>query len=105
MNFDLPIPMIVEMTLAVLLTATLICCFSLDRRLKRLRISAGASVAKLRAATAEADKTLGGKVTSARALVDELSLLTAACERIATRMEGAQKWNTPARAEALRAVR
>lgn len=122
MNFDLPIPMIVEMTLAVLLAATLICCFSLDRRLKRLRmdqeslngtvhalnaavISAGASVAKLRAATAEADKTLGGKVTSARALVDELSLLTAACERIATRMEGAQKWNTQARAETLRAVR
>ena len=122
MNFDLPISMIIEVTLAALLAATLICCFSLDRRLKRLRmdqeslngtvhalnaavISAGASVAKLRAATAEADKTLGGKVTSARALVDELSLLTAACERIATRMEGAQKWNAPTRAETLRAVR
>lgn len=122
MNFDLPISMIIEVTLAVLLAATLICCFSLDRRLKRLRtdqaslngtvhalnaavISASASVAKLRAAAAEADKTLGGKVTSARALVDELQLLTAACERIATRMEGAQKWGTPARAEALRAVR
>ena len=122
MNFDLPISLIIEMTLAVLLAATLICCFSLDRRLKRLRtdqeslngtvhalnaavISAGASVAKLRAAAAEADKTLGGKVTSARALVDELQLLTAACERIATRMEGAQKWSAPTRAEMLRAVR
>jgi hypothetical protein len=122
MNFDLPISMIIEMTLAVLLAATLICCFSLDRRLKRLRtdqeslngtvhalnaavISAGASVSKLRAAAAEADKTLGGKVTSARALVDELQLLTAACERIATRMEGAQKWGASARAETLRAVR
>jgi hypothetical protein len=122
MNFDLPISTIVEMTLAALLAATLICCFSLDRRLKRLRtdqeslngtvhalnaavISAGASVAKLRAAAAEADKTLGGKVTSARALVDELQLLTGTCERIATRMEGAQTWNAPTRAETLRAVR
>ena len=122
MSFDIPLSMIVELTLAVLLTATLICCFSLDRRLKRLRndqeslngtvhalnaavIGASASVAKLRAAAAEADKTLGGKVSSARALVDELSLLTAACERIATRMEGAQKWNAPTRAETLRAVR
>jgi Flp pilus assembly protein TadB len=122
MNFDLPISMIVEVTLAVLLAATLVCCFSLDRRLKRLRmdqeslngtvnalnaavISASASIAKLRAAAAEADKTLGGKVSSARALVDELSLLTTACERIATRMEGAQKWNAPPRAETLRAVR
>ena len=122
MNFDLPISMIIEVTLAALLAATLICCFSLDRRLKRLRmdqeslngtvhalnaavISASASVAKLRAAAAEADKTLGGKVTSARALVDELQLLTAACERIATRMEGAQTWNAPTRAEMLRAVR
>jgi len=120
MNFDLPLPMIVELTLVALLAATLICCFSVDRRLKRLRkdqeslngtvhalnaaiIGAGASVAKLRAAAAEADKTLGGKVSSARALVDELSLLTAACERIATRMEGAQKWNAPMRAETPRA--
>jgi hypothetical protein len=122
MSFDLPISMIVELTLAALLAATLICCVNLDRRLKRLRmdqeslngtvhalnaavISASASVSKLRAAAAEADKTLGGKVSSARALVDELSLLTAACERIATRMEGAQQWNTPPRAETLRAVR
>jgi Flp pilus assembly protein TadB len=122
MSFDIPLSMIVELTLAVLLAATLVCCFSVDRRLKRLRsdqeslngtvqalnaaiISASAGVAKLRAAAAEADKTLGGKVSSARALVDELSLLTAACERIATRMEGAQKWNAPARAETLRAVR
>jgi Domain of unknown function (DUF6468) len=122
MTFDLPLSMIIELALTVLLAATLVCCFSLDRRIKRLRtdqqsldgtvhalnaavIGASASVAKLRAAAAEADKTLGGKVSSARALVDELQLLTAACERIATRMESAQKWNAPARAEALRAVR
>ena len=122
MNFDLPLSMILELTLAVLLVPTLICCFSVERRLKRLRqdqeslkgtvialntaiVSANAGVARLREAAADADKSLGGKVTSARALVDELALLTAACERIANRMEGAKNWNAPARAEALRAVR
>ena len=122
MSFDLPLSMIVELTLAALLVATLVCCFSLERRLKRLRsdqqslngtvhalntaiISASASVVKLREAAAEADKSLGGKVSSARALVDELSLLTGACERIATRMENAQNWNAPARAEPRRAIR
>ena len=122
MTFDLPLAMIIELTLAVLLAATLICCFSLDRRLKRLRqdqeslnstvhalnaavISASASIAKLRAVTSEADKTLSGKVSSARALVDELSFLTAACERMATRIENAQEWNAPMRTETLRAVR
>jgi hypothetical protein len=121
MNFDLPLSMILELTLAALLVPTLVCCFSVERRLKRLRqdqeslkgtvlalntaiVSANAGVARLREAAAEADRSLGGKVTSARALVDELSLLTAACERIATRMEGAKNWNAPARAEALRAV-
>ena len=122
MSFDLPLSMILELTLAVLLVPTLICCFSVERRLKRLRqdqeslkgtvlalntaiVSAGASVARLREAAGEADRSLGGKVTSARALVDELSLLTSACERIATRMEGARNWNAPSRAEALRAAR
>jgi len=121
MSFDLPLSMILELTLAVLLVPTLVCCFSVERRLKRLRqdqeslkgtvvalntaiVSAGASVARLREAAAEADRSLGGKVTSAHALVDELSLLTAACERIATRMEGARNWNAPSRAEALRAA-
>jgi chromosome segregation ATPase len=122
MSFDLPISMIVELTLAALLAATLICCVSLDRRLKRLRndqeslngtvhalnaavISAGASIAKLRSAAAEADKTLTGKVSSARALVDELSLLTTACERIATRMENAGTFAPHARTDIRRAVR
>lgn len=122
MSFDLPLSMILELTLAALLVPTLICCFSVERRLKRLRqdqeslkgtvialntaiVSANAGVARLREAAAEADKSLGGKVTSARALVDELSLLTAACERIATRMEGAKTWNAPQRTESLRAVR
>ena len=122
MSFDLPLSMILELTLAVLLVPTLVCCFSVERRLKRLRqdqeslkgtvialntaiVSANAGVSRLREAATDVDKSLGGKVTSARALVDELSLLTAACERIATRMEGARNWNAPSRAEALRAVR
>ena len=122
MALDLPLSTIIELTLTALLAATLICCFNLDRRLKRLRkdqeslngtvnalnaavMNASASIVKLRAAAVEVDKTLGGKVTSARALVDELSLLTAACDRIATRMEGARDWNAPSRAESLRAVR
>jgi len=111
--------MIIEITLAVLLAATLLCCFSLERRLKNLRkdqdslngtvralngaiISASASIAKLRTAAEEADKTLGSKVHSARALADELSLLTSVCERIADRMEGTyatgSNWNPPLRA-------
>jgi hypothetical protein len=124
MSFDLPLSMIVELTLAALLAATLICCASLDRRLKRLRndqqslngtvdalnsavINASASVAKLRAAAAEADKTLTVKVSSARALADELSLLTTACERIATRMENAGLVAPPpsARTDIRRALR
>ena len=122
MSFDLPLPMMVELMLTALLAATLICCFRLDRRLKRLRqdqqslngtvqalnaavINAGASIVKLRTAATEADKSLGGKVSSARALVDELSLLTAACDHIATRMEDASAFAPPPRAETLRAVR
>ena len=122
MSFDLPLSTIIELMLAILLAATFVCCFSLDRRLRRLRndqsslnstvqalnaaiVNASGSIAKLRAAAAEADRTLGGKVSSARALVDELSLLTAACERIATRMEDARNADAPARAQALRAVR
>jgi hypothetical protein len=54
---------------------------------------------------AEADKTITGKVSSARALADELSLLTSACERIATRMENAGTFASPTRPEIRRAVR
>jgi len=121
MSFSLPVSMIVEMTLALLLVATLACCFSLERRLKNLRkdqdslngtvralngaiISASASIAKLRTAAEDADKTLGGKVHSARALVEELSVLTSVCERIADRMEDAYATG-PSRSQSLRAVR
>ena len=103
----LPVSLIVEITLAVLLAATLYCCMRLENRLRNLRndqeslsatvralngaiTAAQSSLAGLRAAAHEADETLGRKVTSARGLADELSLLTSAGERIASRMETAR---------------
>jgi conjugal transfer/entry exclusion protein len=103
---NLPVSLIVEITLGVLLAATLFCCMRLETRLRNLRDdqatlsstvralngaigAAQASLAGLRAAATEADETLGRKVKSARGLADELSLLTSAGERIANRMETA----------------
>jgi Flp pilus assembly protein TadB len=103
---SVPISLIVEITLALLLVATLTCCARLELRLKNLRkdqetlgntvralngaISAAqASLAGLRAAAREADENLGRKVTTARGVADELSLLTSSGERIAARIENA----------------
>jgi Domain of unknown function (DUF6468) len=103
----LPVSLIVEITLAALLAATLFCCVRLERRLRNLREdqdnlsttvralngaigAAQNSLAGLRAAAHEADETLGRKVISARGLADELSLLNSAGERIANRMETAR---------------
>jgi Flp pilus assembly protein TadB len=129
MSFGLPISEIVELTLAVLLAATLFCCSTLERRLRGLRkdqemlaatvrslnagiAAASASLAALKAAAKDADEQLAPKVKHARGLVDELSLLTASGERIAARIESAgnrparhERSNAPALAEALRAVR
>ena len=126
---ELPVPLIVEVTLAVLLLATLFCCARLEGRLRRLRKdqdglsgtvralntaigAAQASLTQLRAAAQDADEILGRKVTTARGLADELSLLTSAGERIASRMESARasQPQTPARTaprfgEAFRAAR
>ena len=129
MSFGLPISEIVELTLAVLLAATLYCCSALERRLRGLRkdqeslattvrslnagiAAANASLAALKTAAKDADERLGPKVKVARGLVDELSVLTASGERIAARMESAsdrpaarrERANAPALAEALRAM-
>ena len=126
----LPVSLIVEVTLAVLLGATLICCVRLDRRLRDLRndqeslsgtvralnvavTAAQTSLAGLRAAAQDADESLGRKVSSARGLADELSVLTSAGERIAARIESGRGHNTahaaprtkPAFAETFRALR
>src|SRR6266849_9925850 len=104
------VPFIVEVTLAALLVATLICCVRLDRRLRLLRndqaslsgtvralnaavAAAQTSLSGLRAAAQDADESLGRKLSSARGLADELSLLTSAGERIAARIEGARAGN------------
>jgi Flp pilus assembly protein TadB len=123
------VSLIVEVTLAVLLAATLFCCARLDRRLRNLRgdqeslaitvrslnsavAAAQASLVGLRAAAQDAEETLGRKFSAARGLADELLVLTSAGERIATRMESARphQLSNPPRAaaglsEALRAVR
>jgi Domain of unknown function (DUF6468) len=125
----LPVSLIVEITLAALLAATLFCCVRLESRLRNLRQdqeslsgtvralngaigAAQNSLAGLRAAAHEADETLGRKVVSARGLADELSLLNSAGERIANRMESARIARTdtapramPAFADNFRAVR
>jgi chromosome segregation ATPase len=126
---SMPVSLIVEVTLAVLLAATLFSCARLDRRLRNLRkdqdslsitvgslnsavAAAQASLAGLRAAAQEAEETLGRKLSGARGLADELSVLTSAGERIASRMENARAHQSrgPSRvaaglSEALRAVR
>jgi hypothetical protein len=126
-NFS--VSLIVEVTLAVLLVATLICCVRLDSRLRHLRddqaslsgtvralnaavAGAQSSLTGLRAAAHDADDTLGRKVSSARGLADELSLLTSAGERNAARIESARANHAhaaprtlPAFTETFRAVR
>ena len=97
---------IVEVSLEVLLAATLCYCIVLERRLAAVRkgqeglsrtigelnmaiSGAGASLRALKAAAGEAAQTLDERLKRARLHIDELSLLTASGERIAQRMEGA----------------
>ncbi|MGB8365392.1 MAG: DUF6468 domain-containing protein [Rhizomicrobium sp.] len=94
----------VEIALSVLLAATLVYCALLERRLAALRKgqdgfretigelntaigSAGASMRLLKATTGNAAETLDERLARARAMIDELSLLTTSGERIAARIE------------------
>jgi len=96
---------IIEIALSVLLVATLIYCALLERRLAGLRKGqdmlkntigelneaityAGASMRALRSAASSAGEALDERLTRARALADELSLLAASGERIADRIVG-----------------
>jgi hypothetical protein len=96
----------VEITLEVLLAATLCYCIVLERRLAAVRkgqeglsrtigelnmaiAGAGASLRALKSAAGEAAQTLDERLKRARLHIDELSVLTASGERIALRMEGA----------------
>jgi Flp pilus assembly protein TadB len=106
MGIALTLPTIIEFILAMLLAATLFYCAKLELSLRRLRneqeslnaavralnggiAAAQASLAGLKTAAKEAGETLGTKVTGARALADELSLLASSGERIASRIESA----------------
>jgi hypothetical protein len=97
---------VVEIFLEVLLAATLCYCIVLERRLAAVRkgqeglarhigelnmaiAGAGASLRALKSAAGEAAQTLDERLKRARLHIDELSVLAASGERIATRMENA----------------
>lgn len=118
------ISLIVEIALTVLLAATLVYCAILERKLSALRkgqdglkstigelndaiVSAGASMRMLKTAAAGAAETLDERMGRARAIIDELSLLTASGERIAERIERGtpMKMAVNGRLDSLRTVR
>jgi len=99
------VSLIVELVLIALLAMTLVTCIVLERKLSALRkgqdglkqtigelngaiVSAGASMRTLKSAAAGAAETLDARLESARAMIDELSLMTASGERIAQRIAG-----------------
>ncbi|HEY8697086.1 MAG TPA: DUF6468 domain-containing protein [Rhizomicrobium sp.] len=113
----MPISLIVEILLSLLLLATLGYCALLERRLSALRsgqdglketigelngaiANAGSSMRLLKAAAAGASETLDERLSRARSLADELSLLMVSGERIADRIER----GTPKAAPVLPAV-
>lgn len=98
------VSLIVEVALSLLLVATLVYCALLERRLAALRkgqdglkdiiadlngaiTHAGTSMRMLKSTAAGTAETLDERVSRARSLIDELSLLTASGERIASRIE------------------
>src|ERR1700744_544124 len=97
---------LVEVTLEILLAATLGYCIILERRLATVRkgqeglsrtirelnmaiAAARSSLRALKSAAGEAAQTLDDRLKRARLHIDELSVLTASGERIANRMENA----------------
>ena len=105
----------VELALSALLIATLIYCALLERRLKAVRdgqqqmkttidslnaslATAGATLRALQAAASTVGEALDRKLASARSTIDELSLVTASGERIASRMERSVDTKSPTRA-------
>ena len=93
-----------ELGLDILLALTLVYCVILERRLAAVRkgqeglkqtvgelnmaiAGAGASLRALKSAAGEAAQTLDERLKRARLHIDELSVLTASGERIASRME------------------
>jgi len=118
-----------ELVLTLLLAATLVYCIVLERRLAVVRsgqdglksmiaqlnsaiAGAGASLRALKAAAGEAAETLDDRLARARALADELSVLSTSGERIAQRFDrpappkpALPSGNVMRRLETLKAVR
>jgi len=105
---------IIEGGLCLLLAATLVYCMVLERRLKAVRqgqqemnahigelnaslATAGASLRAMQAAAGSVGEQLDRKLATARATIDELSLVAASGERIAERMERTVDNNAKAR--------
>jgi hypothetical protein len=105
--------LIIELVLSALLTATLVYCAILERRLAMLRkgqdglkqtfgelntaiVSAGASMRALKEAAAHASEALDDRLARARGMADELSLLIASGERIAERIVSQRSAGMPA---------
>jgi hypothetical protein len=118
LGFD--VSLVVEVVLAVLLAATVAFCAILERRLRGLRhdqaalaqtvealnngiFRAQGTLMSLRNAATEASAALHANLGPARTLADELSLMIAAGERIAARIEAGR--NAPAASPAPRAPR
>lgn len=95
--------LVMEIALSALLAATLVYCAILERRLAMLRkgqdglketfvelntaiVSAGASMRALKESANAAAGTLDDRLSRARAMADELSVLLASGERIAERI-------------------
>jgi hypothetical protein len=98
--------MALELLLSTLLAATLIYCIVLERRLTAVRkgqeglkrmigelngaiAGAGASLRALKSAATGAAENLDDRLKRARAMADELSLLSSSGERIAQRFDRA----------------
>jgi uncharacterized protein YoxC len=105
----------VEIALSALLVATLVYCVLLERRLRAVRdgqeqmrstvealnaslASAQASLRALQNAASTLGEALDRKLAAARATIDELSLVTASGERIASRIESGVDAKPPIRA-------
>jgi ABC-type transporter Mla subunit MlaD len=105
-SLQMMLSMGLELLLSVLLAATLVYCIVLERRLASVRkgqdglkkmigelngaiAGAGASLRALKSAAADAAETLDDRLKRARALSDELSLITNSGERIAQRFDRA----------------
>ncbi len=102
MNFDMSV--LLDVLLVVLLTATVVYCFVLNRRLGQLRNAQGDMAAMVRSFDESTERArssiddlkhtagavgleLEGRISKARDMLDELQLVTTSGERVADRIE------------------